>query len=227
MAKRFEAEFDVESESGRHEIEIHGRLKYLVIGGLFIVVSAIAGIEIVKTGQIRLLSFSAGLFVFGIVILYVWTDLGKAGKDPGISQVPRRYMGLIGGYLFFYVGLVFILVTVFFGSQMGTLPEMVYVFRGLGIVCLFIGLPLLISYFRFRLSGISPKEIEIREKRLFTLIGAVVAICTILGGFAAGILVAVYTGESIGYYISFGLLGIGIFIGGIFFILSKTDKSET
>ncbi len=227
MAKRFEAEFNLESENGGHEIEIQGRLKYLVIGGLFIVVSAIAGIEIVKTGQVRLLSFAAGLFVFGIVILYVWTDLGMAGKDPRQSQIPRRYMGLVGGYLFFYVGLVFIFVTVFFGSKMRALPEMVYVFRGLGIVCLFIGIPLLFSFFRFRFSGISPKEIEIREKRLFTVIGAIVAICTIFGGFAAGILVVVYTGESIGYYISFGLLGIGAFIGGIFLILSKTDKNET
>lgn len=109
--------------------------------------------------------------------------------------IKSKYIFLVTGLVFTVVGLVF-LGSVAFIKQMDNLGEMIYVFVGLGVLCVLIGLPTLIYYFfnrgRIKKKQLTEEQAKEKQKNVGALIGSLVAGSTLISLLVAGILVSAF-----------------------------------
>lgn len=205
------------------EVEIEGRLKYLVIGLVFMAVSLPAGYLGWVFGPGFLLPIAAGLFVLGALLAWTWWDMRRHGIETvgELDQIPKAYNSLIGGVLFFYVGMFLLIVGFFSIDRLPDSDTIAYVFKGFGLLCVLIGLPILVTFLRCRLAGVPIVETKRRLHRMQVIIGTASGASVLLVGIGVNLWLAVTTGDAVHYYIAFGLLGLSVFVGGIFFVLYK------
>jgi len=205
------------------EVEIEGRLKYLIIGLVFVAVSLAAGYLGWISGLMFLLPIAAGLLVLGVLLMWAWWDMRRHGVETvgELDQIPKAYTSLIGGVLFLYVGMFFLIVSFFSVESLPDSDTIVYVFKGFGLLCILIGLPILVTFSKCRLTGVPIVETQRRLKRMQVIIGTACGVSALLAGIGVNLWLAVATGDAIHYYIAFGLLALSVFVGGIFFILRK------
>jgi hypothetical protein len=216
-------------------MQISGPVKYLIIGLCFMAF-AVAGIfqavaAGLRNGQLALSSFAAaGLFLFGVILVWVYCDGSRRGENLGQCAVPLRYNFLVTGYLFFFAGALFLALALSAPDLFSTEIQMRIAFGVLGGPFILIGGMLLFFFFKHRFldrvsgaGGMSEAAIENKESNIGVIVGAATAGLTLLGLVVAGPLVMILDPSK--FWLGFGLTAGGIGVTGLFaviFVLTRT-----
>ncbi len=196
-----------------------GRGKYLAIGIIMAVIGALMLFFSLRDGWyggevVTLYTFlNAALFLCAAMMIWIWRDMKKRGIEQRGDAVPQRYVFLVVGFLFSAVFGAFLAAYITLGFEPPPVPAAIALWSSVAIFGM-TGPLLLVLFFRHRAGGLPEEEIEKREMNIGAVVGAAVAIVTILGLIAAGIGLLVFSSGGTETVMGIAFVAGPIVIGG-------------
>ncbi|PIE03650.1 MAG: hypothetical protein CSA81_01235 [Acidobacteria bacterium] len=166
---------------------INSRLKWLIIGLLFLILPTFALRQLIEHELYHLLPLIAGFFPFAPASFWAYYDLVKNRYISDCSISPS-YTLLFTGYTFTFVGFsmayiqlagIFDLDFTSLTGAMGFLASHVFVLMGSFFA--FLGLFMLVGFIRNRLAGYHPEQVYEADRRVQVWVGLIAGGTVLLG----------------------------------------------
>ncbi len=163
---------------------LSGAKKFVIGGILFAAAGIVMGYGLLSSGEVEhpvsVVILSGIVTLFGLSELWIAYDMKRNGISADSVSIPAKYQFFIIGYLFTAAGSLFLLAQITFGFVPPEISARVALWLST-LIFLVPGVFCLATFFRHMRSKLGRTELEKKEAKIGSIIGAMVGGATIYG----------------------------------------------